>query len=386
MPEQHFVMRNGRQFGPFTTRELKQLAVSRQLKPTDLVWLEKTSKWVPAADIHGLFKKRTTAEILPAIPIGEPKSQHLAKVAPFQADWLTRSLATLKNQSGLTMGLSVAGLTLSFCGLFCPWYAVSASSASNVFGKASLASTVSGWYTLPGLLVLPMIVMSGVFCFLRMPWARWAGVGCAGGILLMGIWGLVYLPRGQADINYRYQGMRSQGSARAGSSWGPWVTIAGAAVFALAQATGLPTWPQIPRRGSSRPASQLPSRYQQWRMRQRRRSVLIVSLIVLGGVVLAGVTFWNAVPILPGQWRRMTRDEFKKKLDEIKEQGRVEPPVFLMFDRAKFIATFGEPQDDMEWVRGDRRWRYECADGSIILRVSLMGNKIIVSELSSASF
>ena len=45
----------GNQAGPVGSDELKRLAASGELKPTDLVWRDGLADWTPASKIQGLF-------------------------------------------------------------------------------------------------------------------------------------------------------------------------------------------------------------------------------------------------------------------------------------------------------------------------------------------
>jgi hypothetical protein len=50
-----YFTREGNRYGPYTTTQLKQFAVSGQLLPTDLVWKEGAEGWKPASTVKGLF-------------------------------------------------------------------------------------------------------------------------------------------------------------------------------------------------------------------------------------------------------------------------------------------------------------------------------------------
>ncbi len=47
--------RDGQEFGPVTPDDLKLLADSKRLQPTDLVSKDGTTKWMPARSVRGLF-------------------------------------------------------------------------------------------------------------------------------------------------------------------------------------------------------------------------------------------------------------------------------------------------------------------------------------------
>jgi hypothetical protein len=53
--EWHYTLNGQQAATPVSAAQLKQLAVSGQLKPTDLVWQDGMFDWVPAGSIKGLF-------------------------------------------------------------------------------------------------------------------------------------------------------------------------------------------------------------------------------------------------------------------------------------------------------------------------------------------
>src|SRR5688572_2231116 len=55
MAEMWYYTSEGKQMEPVTAPELKQLAASGLLKPTDMVWKEGMPKWVRASSAQGLF-------------------------------------------------------------------------------------------------------------------------------------------------------------------------------------------------------------------------------------------------------------------------------------------------------------------------------------------
>jgi hypothetical protein len=55
MADEWYYTNQGQQKGPVSTADLKQLAASNQLQPTDLVWREGLAGWVPARSAKGLF-------------------------------------------------------------------------------------------------------------------------------------------------------------------------------------------------------------------------------------------------------------------------------------------------------------------------------------------
>ena len=52
--------KNGVKFGPVTSTELKRLASSGNLAPSDLVWKDGMNEWRPAIDVQGLFEGKAS--------------------------------------------------------------------------------------------------------------------------------------------------------------------------------------------------------------------------------------------------------------------------------------------------------------------------------------
>jgi len=66
MPDQWYYTQNDERQGPVTPEQLKQLATSGQLQPTDLIWAKGMPNWVPAQTIKGLtFPASETPPPLP---------------------------------------------------------------------------------------------------------------------------------------------------------------------------------------------------------------------------------------------------------------------------------------------------------------------------------
>lgn len=53
--QQWYLLRNGQQIGPISSKQLQQVATSNQMTPEDLVWREGYADWVPAKRVKGLF-------------------------------------------------------------------------------------------------------------------------------------------------------------------------------------------------------------------------------------------------------------------------------------------------------------------------------------------
>ncbi|QDT59424.1 hypothetical protein SV7mr_19310 [Stieleria bergensis] len=69
MASEWYYGRNGQQQGPVTSNQLKQLAQSGQLLPTDFVWKEGMSEWAKASKVKGLFPDRLSGE--PAVNVDQ---------------------------------------------------------------------------------------------------------------------------------------------------------------------------------------------------------------------------------------------------------------------------------------------------------------------------
>jgi hypothetical protein len=55
MTKQWFCTHDGQRFGPFSDQQLQQLVATRRILPTDMLWKEGMTEWVPAYSVPGLF-------------------------------------------------------------------------------------------------------------------------------------------------------------------------------------------------------------------------------------------------------------------------------------------------------------------------------------------
>ena len=69
MPAQWYYCK---QLGPVSSEQLKQLALSGQVKGSDLIWKEGMTQWASAGHIHGLFPDGQTATLPPLPPVPTP--------------------------------------------------------------------------------------------------------------------------------------------------------------------------------------------------------------------------------------------------------------------------------------------------------------------------
>lgn len=86
MANEWFYTLNGQQAeAPVSAAQLKQLAVSGQLKPTDLVWQDGMFDWVPAASIKGLFPSSKLGDSAVVPPADKIARKSTPPAAP--RDW-----------------------------------------------------------------------------------------------------------------------------------------------------------------------------------------------------------------------------------------------------------------------------------------------------------
>jgi len=77
--EWHYV-KDGQRHGPITARQLKGLAASGDLQPTDLVWTDGRDEWKPASIVKELFpdevERKQTPPDIPVAPVGESQQEN----------------------------------------------------------------------------------------------------------------------------------------------------------------------------------------------------------------------------------------------------------------------------------------------------------------------
>lgn len=67
MAEQWYYARNGKQHGPLTDEELKQVAIKGDLSAADMVWKEGMAEWAAASTIKGLLPASVPPPIRPPV-------------------------------------------------------------------------------------------------------------------------------------------------------------------------------------------------------------------------------------------------------------------------------------------------------------------------------
>jgi hypothetical protein len=86
MADEWYYTNQGQQMGPVTTSQLKELAATQRLQPTDLVWREGLPKWVPASTAKGLFPEGQSAVRPAAEPPYAAEPVAATPVTPVEED------------------------------------------------------------------------------------------------------------------------------------------------------------------------------------------------------------------------------------------------------------------------------------------------------------
>jgi len=82
MSDQWYYNKGDKRHGPATIEQLRQVAASGQLEPTDLVWKKGMAEWTSASGVKGIF------------PDAEPAEAEAAAAEPAtQFDWLPATQA-----------------------------------------------------------------------------------------------------------------------------------------------------------------------------------------------------------------------------------------------------------------------------------------------------
>ena len=100
MSQWHY-SKSGQQQGPVSSEQLKQLAASGQLQPSDLVWKEGMGQWAEARRMKGLFPDAPTAD------------SHVPPPMPSENDATARPSDSVATQSPAALRQKVEGLRQS---------------------------------------------------------------------------------------------------------------------------------------------------------------------------------------------------------------------------------------------------------------------------------
>lgn len=98
MTTEWYYARDGQRFGPFSQTQLEQLAVNRQLQPSDHIWRPGLASWALASTLPGLFESLPLEPVVAAVP-----------VEALGAAFLLSSLA-LRGMCGVLMSDAVGGI------------------------------------------------------------------------------------------------------------------------------------------------------------------------------------------------------------------------------------------------------------------------------------
>lgn len=83
MAEQWYVTMQGQQVGPVSPQQIREMAASGQLQPTDTVWKEGMAQWVPASSLKGLpFRGGAVAPSQGQSPAWQPQQAGYRPAAP----------------------------------------------------------------------------------------------------------------------------------------------------------------------------------------------------------------------------------------------------------------------------------------------------------------
>src|SRR6185437_5021211 len=88
--EWHYTLNGQQAAAPVPSVQLKQLAVSGQLKPTDLVWQDGMPDWVPAGSVKGLFssgKSIGDSVVIPPVPAEKTPTARKPSKPAQPLDW-----------------------------------------------------------------------------------------------------------------------------------------------------------------------------------------------------------------------------------------------------------------------------------------------------------
>lgn len=106
--EQWYVGQSGDRKGPFTSEDLRKMAESGELKPSDLIWKQGLEQWVPASSAKNLFPAQIGPPPLPSEEAGPPPLPADA-APPLPASGPRRTHATQAGGAGIPPWAKIAG-------------------------------------------------------------------------------------------------------------------------------------------------------------------------------------------------------------------------------------------------------------------------------------
>jgi len=269
MAGEWYIQRDGQRFGPYTAAQLKQMAGTGQVLPVDMVSKGDGGPAKPASQIKGLFAPSSPLPPPQSIPIPPPSTSPMGKTGPF-SDLSSRARTAIWVKILASVGLAVV-----VAGLLCPWYTSSAKNSYDIsgmdntpgmgrggasnFGGAGVggrsgvsggrdsgvgdipssgnfeaSASVTGLMSLPGLFVFLVTVAAGVSYFLpkKLYILISAGLACLLLIIILG--SFAYGPSVDQEHAVGVKGFGAAASAKAGTSWGQFVSLFGNFAFLAA--------------------------------------------------------------------------------------------------------------------------------------------------------
>ena len=292
MTEGWYIHRDGQRFGPYPAGQLKEMAGNGQLLPVDLVSKGEDGAKKPAAQVRGLFAPTSplpAPETRPSPPrprqASEPTSVPLPASAPGGP---FADLGAKPNVAGWMKIVAGVGLAVIVVGLLCPWYAMSSKGSYDVSGmdemtgmggggfgggkfggggrgglgggrgnefgnlpksgSMEVSGTTTGLLSLPGVFAFLLTVGAGVMYFLPKRLLVLLSTGLAILLLFVILGSFLYGPSVDEASSVGTKGFGAAASAKAGSSWGQFVSLLGNLTFLAA---GVLTLLGIPAAGNA---------------------------------------------------------------------------------------------------------------------------------------
>jgi hypothetical protein len=277
MADEWFVQRDGQNFGPFSSAQLKQMTTTGRVLPADLVTKGQDGRWVPASQIKGLFATSPApASQLPPMPPPLPAAASqlppmpppLPATAPSSnpTTHLVSPFSDLGSSPRSALWAKIlggVGLAVVFIGLLCPWYKVSSHTSVDTTGmnvpgmdyssrggrggygmggaafpnsginnagrkqQSSTSESASGLMSVPGLFALLLTIGIGAMFFLPKRLFVLIATGLACLLLLTILGSFLYVPSVDGAFEFGETGFGASGSVKAGASWGQFVSLIG---------------------------------------------------------------------------------------------------------------------------------------------------------------
>jgi len=177
MASEWFYMKDGQQCGPIGSEELKGLAASGQLQPTDMVWKEGMAEWVAASKLKGVFPE----EAKPATPPPPPPPATARPPQPPPAP--SSAVGLLPKGSRPRILLIIASSVLFIC-FFLPLFYVSVGEGRHA--ESSMTFGFGLWYGIVAF-ILGIVALAAAILDLVLSRnqiikqiTKWAHLGCYG--------------------------------------------------------------------------------------------------------------------------------------------------------------------------------------------------------------